>query len=81
MDFQKTMFIPHKTIQEEILDRLSATLPEDGPYMVLVDQRGNAISGHSPSFNRTLENCKIVVQACIRLADGCDPSCFEIDGI
>ena len=80
MDSYDSMFSAGFVLNEQIARQIFKILPQDGPFMILMDRSGNCWPSDSEEFSNLRLTELFLQELCDRIDDGHEPLVTQTDG-
>jgi hypothetical protein len=78
MSTYDSFFAPNGMLNEQIAREIFEILPERGPIMVIMDERGNFWPSNSEEFSKMNINESFLRELCAKIDDGAEPVVTQV---
>ena len=79
MDSYESLFSPSCVLNEQIARQIFEILPEQGPFMVIMDRHGNRWPSDSESFSKLGLDELFLADLCAKIDDGAEPLVTQVN--
>ncbi len=81
MDIFDSMFSKSSVLSEQLVPQIFDILPEDGPFMVIMDSEGNLWSSSEEEFSKLSIDVSFLKELRARVDDGMEPVTTQVENI
>jgi hypothetical protein len=79
MDSYESLFSPSCVLNEQIARQIFEILPDEGPFMVIMDRDGNRWPSDSENFSKLNLDESFLDELCAKIDDGAEPLVTQVN--
>jgi hypothetical protein len=81
MNIFDSMFSTSYVLSDQLVPQIFDILPEDGPFMVIMDSEGNLWSSSEEEFSKLSIDVSFLKELCAKVDDGMEPVTTQVENV